>query len=224
MAIGPAAYALQLRQLLPQGRAWTVDAGSVLMRLLTALAAPLARFDAAATRLLNESLASRAFDLLPEWEKEFGLPDPCTGIASTIAERRAAVLFKQVHPEYVNAAAFHVVAAYFGVRIRVIGPDQARAGQIAGLDTSDGRWRYVWWISIPTEARIRYFDTLSDVNTPLASWDGVPGHAELECRLREMVRAHTYLAIVYHYAPRRLTWLGRPLKWLGRQLYWEPGS
>ena len=217
-----AAYALQLRQLLPQGRAWTVDAGSVLMRLLRALAAPLARFDAAATRLLDESLASRAYDLLPDWEKEFGLPDKCTGIAASITERRAALLFKQVHPEYVDAAAYHRVAAFYGVSIRIEEFDKARADAIAGLDTSDGRWRYVWWISIPTDARVVYFTTLSDVNTPLAAWDGVPGHAELECRLREMAPAHTYLVITYHAAPRRLIWLSRPLKWLGRQLVWEP--
>lgn len=215
MAVGTAAYALQLRQLLPQGRAWTLDAGSVLMRLLRALAASLARLDAALTRLLDESLASRTYDLLPDWEHEFGLPDKCSLPAATIPERRAAVLFKQVHPEYANEAWFHRVADFYGVSIRIEAGNQAKADAIPALDTSEGRWRYVWWISIPDDARIRYFDTLSDVNTPLASLIG-QSHTELECRLREIAPAHTYLVFEYHASPRRVTWLGRPVKWLGR--------
>lgn len=200
MAVGAAAYAQQLRALMPRGRAWPIAPASVLARLLRALGAAFARLDGAATALPDESLASRTFDLLPEWEEEFGLPDKCSGLAATIPERRAAVLNKQVHPETVGLSEFHRIAARYGITIIVTELDQARADAIAGLDTTNGRWRFVWWISIPTDAQVRYFTTLSDVNEPLVSWDGVPGHAELECRLRELEPAHTWLVITYHSA------------------------
>ena len=68
------------------------------------------------------------------------------------------------------------------------------ARTLPGLDTSNGRWRFVWWITIPTEADVRYFDTLSDVNVPLAEIERI---TELECRLRKAAPAHTHLVIGY---------------------------
>ncbi len=214
-------YRHQLASLLPRGPAWTRDPASVLQRLLAGLARSLARLDAAASSLPDEARPSTTYHLLPDWERALGLPDVCSALGATITERRAAVVATLQAPETVSLAEYHRVASFYGITLRISELDQARADAIPGLDTAGGRWRFVWWISIPTEARIRYFDTLSDVNTPLASWDQVPGHAELECRLRAMAPAHTHLVFHYHSAPRRVLWLDRAVKWLGRPVYQE---
>ena len=219
--VGTEAYREQLSALLPPGRAWTRDPGSVLQRLLAAIAGTFARLDAAAANLLVDALPSTAFWLLPDWERALGLPDACSDLAATIPERHAAVVGKLVTAVGASSAEFVRFARLYGVAVRVTTLDRIRADAISGLDTSAGKWRFVWWISIPTDARIRYFDTLSDVNTPLRAWDGAPGHAELECRLQQLAPAHTLLVFEYHNSPRRLTWLGRPLTWLGRQLVWS---
>ena len=222
--VGTEAYREQLSALLPPGRAWTRDPGSVLQRLLAAIAGVFARLDVAAANLLVDALPSTAFWLLPDWERTLGLRDACSDLAPTIPERRAAVVGKLVTVVGANSAEFvRFRGGSTASLVRVTTLDRTRADAISGLDTSAGKWRFVWWISIPTDARIRYFDTLSDVNTPLRAWDGVPGHAELECRLQQLAPAHTLLVFEYHNSPRRLTWLGRPLtrgsdgSWSGRE-------
>ena len=161
-----AAYAGQLAALLPQGRAWPTDGDSTLARLLDAEAVQLADIDLLATALLDEALPSRTSDLLPEWERDLGLPDDCSAEAGTLAQRRAAVFNKEVARHTLNPEDFRALGRSYGVEIRIREHDQAAADAIPGLDTSGGKWRFVWWITIPTEADTVYFDTLSDVNTP----------------------------------------------------------
>ena len=72
--------------------------------------------------------------------------------------------------------------------------DQVRADAITGLDTSGGKWRFVWWITIPTSADVVRLDTLSTVKTPFR---GVMRNTEMECRLQKAAPAHTHLAIGY---------------------------
>ena len=190
--IGTSAYAGQLRALLPRGRAWS--GGRVLPRLLDGLAAGLQRLDARGGGLLRESIPWLSTELLPDWEHEFGLPDECSSLASTISERRAAVLLKAVSRANLNASAFVAIAASFGVDARVDEHDQTRAEAEPGLDVSNGRWRFVWWILLDTSADFRRFNTLSPVNTPLLTF---ARNTELECRLVKLAPAHTVLLVGY---------------------------
>ena len=193
-SLTPAAYLEQLLALMPRGRAWPRYVGSVLRSLLGAEAAELAAVDRAATVLLDEVRPNTTFDLLPDWEHTAGLPDECSSLASTVAERRAAVVGKLVAQPDLNPESFKRIGRSFGVEITVREHDKAAADAIAGLDTSGGRWRFVWWIEIPTTSDFRYFDTLSDVNTPLLEVERNP---ELECRLRKARPAHTHLVLGY---------------------------
>lgn len=78
--------------LLAPGWALPRDPGSVLGRLLSAPAAELARVEGRAGALLDEADPRVAADLLPDWERAAGLPDPCLGPAPTIAQRRARLV------------------------------------------------------------------------------------------------------------------------------------
>ena len=188
------AYAEQLAALLPQGRAWAREGGSTLRRLLDAEAGELALIDCILTALLDDIRPATTTTLLTDWERALGLPDECFELGATHAERVAAVVYKAVTLTDLSAATYVAVARRFGATIVVREHDQALAEAIPGLDTSGGKWRFVWWITIDTGAEARYFDMLSHVDTPLLR---VERHDELECLLRRVAPAHTHLVIGY---------------------------
>ena len=192
--VSTAAYLAQLKALIPPGRAWSRDQGTTLDALLRAIAGDLADIDSEAAALLLDIRPSTTTDLLPDWERVAGLPDDCSALASTLAERRAALLSKLVTRLNLNPSTFEEIGETFGVTITVEEHDQTRAGTSTMLNTGGGRWRHVWWVTIPLSADIRAFDMLSDVNTPLLSIDR---NTELECRLQKASPAHTLLVVDY---------------------------
>lgn len=191
-AVGHERYLEQLQALMPRGRAWTRDPDALLTKLLRGLARSLAALDLKAVQLLADADPARTTDLIEEWEKLAGLPDDCTEPLSGLAVRRAAVLDRLVARADLNPATIIALAASYGLTVTVDEHDQARAGLIAGLDVSGGKWRYVWWVTISADSS-RFFNVLSDVVTPLLDFD-VSG--EFQCRLRKLSPAHTHLEIV----------------------------
>ena len=196
------AYREQLHSLMPRGRAWPHHPDSLLSRLLDAFAAAFSDIDARGVGLLDDLLATRTSDLLTDWETDVGLPDACSQLASGISGRRAAVLGKQVAQPTLNPSAYVAIGETFGVVIVVEEHDQTRAEALRAdlamdgitLDVSGGRWRFVWWITIPTSADVVRFSMLSTFDTPFRS---VARNTELECRLQKASPAHTYLVIEY---------------------------
>ena len=196
------AYRDQLHVLLPSGPAWSPEAGTVLDLLLDAFAAQMADLDSTAVNLLNEIRPSTTFDLLPDWERVVGLPDSCSVLGSTITVRRASLLEKLVTKPTLNVSEFVRIGRTFGVDIVVEDLDQTRAEALSAklllsgitLDVTSGKWRFVWWITIPTTADIVRLTTLSTVKTPFRS---VARNTEMECRLQKASPAHTHLAIGY---------------------------
>ena len=197
--VAPPAYRRQLRALLPTGRAWPRRPGAVLDALLAAMAEDFADMDRQTAALFDDILPSATTALLPDWERVAGLPDACSALASTLAERRAALLSKLVAQPDLNAESYKRIGRSFGVEIDIVEHDMATAATVTTLDTTGGKWRHVWWISIPTSADVERFDTLSDVDTPLLS---IERNTELECRLQKAAPAHTLLAVGYNSVPR----------------------
>ncbi|WP_313064667.1 YmfQ family protein [Achromobacter animicus] len=85
-------YLAQLLTLLPPGPAWDAEAVPELVKVLEAFAQEFARVDARADSLLGEMVPSGVRDLLLDWERVLGLPDPCLGADGGFAERRAEVV------------------------------------------------------------------------------------------------------------------------------------
>lgn len=85
-------YHAQLLALLPPGPAWDAEAVPDLVKVLEALAQEFARVDARADSLLGEMVPSGVRELLLDWERVLGLPDPCLGAEGGFAERRAEVV------------------------------------------------------------------------------------------------------------------------------------
>ncbi len=84
-------YRAQLRALLPAGPAWEPERVPELALVLTGLSQELARIEARAFALLNEMDAGGVNELVPDWERVMGLPDPCIGLEPVFEDRRLAV-------------------------------------------------------------------------------------------------------------------------------------
>ena len=188
------AYREQIHALLPAGRAWPEEADTTLDALVRAMAAQVAEVDRSASNLLADILPSTTFNLLPDWERVAGLPDICSVLGSSITIRRASLLENLVTKPTLHVTEFERIGRTFGTIITVEELDQARADAIAGLDTTNGKWRFVWWIGIPLSADLRYLRMTSRVNERFATFDR---NTEMECRLENAAPAHTHLVVGY---------------------------
>lgn len=170
MALTDADYLQQLQELLPPGPAWPRDPDAYLTRLLSAWAAECARVDARANALMDEADPRATAELLPDWERMLGLPDPlldahdtreyrmpwaATGyIAPDLTARRARVVARLTAQPQATAAAIAADLTACGWRA----PD---GGQIAidlvepwSVDDDwerpayDDTWRYAWIIRV----------------------------------------------------------------------------
>lgn len=114
-----AAYADHLRALLPRGRAWSREPASVLGRLLAALAETLARIDARAVDLIQESDPRQTDETLSDWERVTSLPDPCAGDAPTEDQRRAQLVARLRGAGGPTPAGFAAYADDLGFQVAV---------------------------------------------------------------------------------------------------------
>lgn len=96
MSLSADAYARQLKQLLPRGILWAFEPGSVLSRVLLAIADEMARIDGRSDDLLDEWDPRSAFETLSDWERVYGIPDGCVGVGTNNADRQAAVTARVV--------------------------------------------------------------------------------------------------------------------------------
>jgi uncharacterized protein YmfQ (DUF2313 family) len=88
-------YLVPFSELLPQGIAWPRMASSVLMRMLKGMSQIWGYVDNKAALLLEiESDPRITSELLPEWERAFGLPDLCLSETLTIGDRRTALIMR----------------------------------------------------------------------------------------------------------------------------------
>ncbi len=77
-------------------------------------------FDArAADLLITESDPRSPLELLPDWERAFGLPDPCSIETPTIADRRAALINRMTIVGRQDRNFFISLAAAIGYTITI---------------------------------------------------------------------------------------------------------
>lgn len=75
--------------LLPRGQAWPREIDSTLVLTVNGLANYWGYVDGRAADLLEtESDPRTTVELLPDWERNWGLPDPCFPSAQSITERQ----------------------------------------------------------------------------------------------------------------------------------------
>ena len=187
-------YAQAMANLLPPGRAWPRTPGTNLMALMGALAPTYQRSGAVASQLVNDIFPATTVALLPDWENTLALPDTCTPLNPSTAQRRAAVLAKFIGVGGQSAPYFISIAAALGVVITITNFAPFRAGHSAvGTPLYGLAWAQTWAINAPLNTVTSFAVGISAAGDPLATW----GNAEMQCRLSAIKPAHTVLLFQY---------------------------
>lgn len=187
-------FAKGLKSLLPRGRVWPRDNDTTQNTLWQALGLTFERHNARVNNLLVDAFPLTTIELLPEWEKTLGLPDPCAGLAPTIEARRAQVIARLTSTGGQAIAYFIQFAANLGYTITVTNDAPFRVGWNCAGDPLKGQaWAFVWYIHAPLNT-VTYFRVGSSaVGEPLAYWS----NAVLECEFQSIKPAHSIVLFEY---------------------------
>ncbi len=187
-------YLAQLQALLPLGAAWPRDQDSSLTKLLSAWSDEFSRVDSRAWNLMEEADPRTTSELLLDWERVTGLPDPCVTSAQTVDQRRAALVALLITLGGQSRQYFIDMAAALGYPGATI--DEYRPMN-CGDNCNDALWsdtdRFVWQINLPTTGGTYIMNCDSTCDAPLGAWGG----EAIECRINRYKPAHTQAVFAY---------------------------
>lgn len=200
-------YASALATLLPQGIAWPRNSDSVMMKAVRGLAQVFGYFDSRAADFLEiESDPRITFEMLEDWERNWGLPDPCF-LTTTDSDRRHKLLMMKMTIEGRQSREFFIeVAANLGYPIKIFefSPFMVGISQCGDVPDQEGRPR--WEIGRP---EIRFYWTVHPITQALhwfrcgVSQCGKDPHCDienmgdLECIFKRWQPAHTQIVFDY---------------------------
>jgi uncharacterized protein YmfQ (DUF2313 family) len=205
-------YVQAFLSLLPQGQAWPRWPGTTLFKTVTGFNMYWGFVDSRIADFLEiESDPRKTVELLPEWERAWGLPDPCVSEPQGIEARRLALMIKMTMLGGQSREFFIAVAEALGYTITITEYEPYICGISFCGDSrgsfnpdspNDWRWqlgppeiRFYWTVHV-SGLRLTYFHTGSSecgVDRLLAI-----GTAEdLECILNRWKPAHTEIVFDY---------------------------
>lgn len=185
-------YTKALLALFPQGIAWPRNVDATLYKVVNGIAQVMGYVDGRADDLLvTESDPRKANEMLEDWERNFGLPDPCLPYPpNTLFDRRVALVARMTMLGAQDRTFFTDIAASLGqsITIHEYAPYMcgvSRCGdtrsELYGADSTNYRWQLG-----PPE--MRFYWTI-DLTSVLSGAD---------CVLRRYSPAHTELIILYN--------------------------
>ena len=146
-------YGTAFLALLPQGQAWPKYPGTTLDLTCRGLADYWGFVDSRAADLLErESDPRYTIELLPDWERNWGLPDPCYAAPQSIAERQQALVMRMTMIGGASRQFFIDVAAQIGYTITiteyrtfVVGMDRVGDARVYGAAGAPDPLMYNDW-------------------------------------------------------------------------------
>lgn len=213
-------YATQFLSLLPTGQAWPREPDSILVKALTGLVLYWGFVDGRAADLLTiESDPRKTIELLSDWERAWGLPDPCYPEAKTIEERRRMLLLHMTLLGGQSRAWFEWIGNWLGdiVEIREYAPFTVGLSEVG--DTRDEKHNYRWEIGSP---EMRFYWSLR-ADTAVLQWfrtgedGGECGYdpqlrwfmqVPLDCLFQRWRPAHTQILFAYDILGDLSRWAG----------------
>ena len=208
-------YAQSFLSLLPTGQAWPRSPDSTLVQACNGLSDYWGFVDGRAADLLEiESDPRTTFELITDWERAFGLPDPClTNPPTDLISRRIALVAQMTLLGAQSRAFFYGVAAMLGIQITItehapymcgvswVGDTR---GYYDKVDTTHYRWelgppeiRFYWSIHVSGKQFIYFSCNSSQTGIDRLLRIGI--QADLECFFNRWKPAHTQ--IVFDYSP-----------------------
>jgi uncharacterized protein YmfQ (DUF2313 family) len=185
-------YGKALLSLFPQGIAWPRNVDATLYKVVDGLAQVMGYVDGRiADLLVTETDPRSANEMLGDWERNFGLPDPCLPYPpNTPFDRRVALVARMTMLGAQDRNFFTDLAASLGqsINIQEYAPYMcgvSRTGDtrspLYGADSSHYRWQLG-----PPEMRFHWTVDLTSVLSGA------------ECVMRRYGPAHTELVIKYN--------------------------
>lgn len=187
-----AAYYAQLRSLLPPGDLWPRRDDAGLARLLAAIAEEFARLDGRARDLVREADPRTTSELLDDFERVAGLPDPCVPDVQSVEARRSRLVQKLTGRGGQSRAFFIELAAGLGFTITITEFRRFTAVSACTDGINADPWCHTWRVNAPS-VRIDHMTATSTCAEPIRSW----GNELLECVLTRLKPAHTHLLFGY---------------------------
>ena len=205
-------HRLSLWRSLPRGLVWLRREG-VTDGLLEGIGAEYAASEQRGLDLLDEVDPRETVELLAEWERAYGLPDPCLGgIEQTAEERRQALLTRIVEKGGQSVAFLLALARRFGFVVTITEyhdrADQGRfmAGPSSGDPWANGSrsragdrlmsstaWLHTFSVEAPLETVREFRAGEGQAGDPLRWW----GNEILECVIDRAKPAHTRALYLY---------------------------
>jgi uncharacterized protein YmfQ (DUF2313 family) len=208
-------YAQAFLQLLPQGQAWPRQPPeSTMVQGIEGLCDYWGYVDGNAADLLEiESDPRSTIALLPDWERNWGLPDPCYTGPLTIHDRQIALVLRMTMMGGQSIEFFIGVAAFLGYTVTIteyapfmVGVSNVGDTRTPPLDPNPLVGEYRWYIGPP---EMRFYWTVHVTGARLTWFRvtqgqlGVDHHLEiglaedLECLLNRWKPAHTEIIFDY---------------------------
>jgi len=200
-------YFVALEELLPYGIAWPRDPTTVIMTIVYGLAGVLGFVDGRAADLLERESDPRiTTELLPDWERNWGLPDPCYAEPLSIGDRQKALVQRitiiggQSRQFFIDAAAFiGYIITIQEFRPFMVGIDRCGDNRKLLADGSLGPWpndgigdpamRFYWWVHVH-RVRLTWF-RCSKGQCGVDPHLRIARATDLECLLKRWSPAHT---------------------------------
>lgn len=183
-----------LQNLMPRGRAWNKDPGSVQDQAVACFAPAHQRFASDALALIAHAFPATALDLLPEWQATLGLPDPCAGPSPTLIQQRQQIVARLTNSGGQSAQYFIAYALALGYAITITNDAPFRAGQSsAGDHVGTADWIFTWAVHAALNTVIPFMAGQSTAGEPINSW----GNDVLQCALDAIAPAHGILQFKY---------------------------
>ena len=207
-------YTQAFLTLLPQGQAWPRALDSTLVRACSGLSDYWGFVDGRAADLLEiESDPRTTFELLPDWERNFGLPDKClTNPPTDLINRRIALVAQMTLMGGQSRQFYYGVAKALGYDITIseLAPYMCGVSRVGDtrpydpLDPTHYHWtlgppenRFYWTIHVNGKQFIYFRCNSSQTGVDRLLRIGVA--EDLECVFDRWAPAHT--KIVYDYTP-----------------------
>lgn len=185
-------HANLLKTLLPS--ASYDPAGPAISAQLGAEGAALDDALAAGLRVLAAITPDGDTQLLPDWERVYGLPDACLAdVESSVSSRVAAVIDKIRRGGGLSRQFFIDLATALGhtISITEFSPHTVSSPVTELLYDTDSQ--FYWQVSLATDTPPRPITVLDSVTTPLVVYQT----GLLECLLQKLKPAHTELLFAY---------------------------
>ena len=210
-------YLSPFLSLLPWGQAWPRAQTSSLFLTSEGLADTWGYVDGRAADLLERESDPRAtYEMLTDWERNWGLPDPCYKEPLTLPDRRKALIARmtllggQSRDFFVGLAAdlgYQVTISEYSPYMAGVSNVGDTRGQFNPSNPTEYRWqlgpaemRFYWTVHVYSLRLSYFYCNASEVGVDRLLLIGLA--TDLECVLRRWAPAHTQIIFDYsaHWA------------------------